>query len=373
MNRQGGSRIRRGIRLSAAIVDGALSTALTAGLAARYVRPEVFWWPQAVALAVPALAVGVTVGGAWWAGRGLRSSKGRRTAWTLAVAHLSLAVVVPFREVGGERAAIAEGATMTVFSLNVGKVSEPRRLAGALDAVDPDVVALQEGGIRALPLTGVSGERVIATEPPVQIVLSRYETWLPPGSTKVVLRAPVFARDSVFEMRAAQLGQGSGAGVYSRSEIAWQGRRVAVYSLHLRSFGKARPWTDGGSGLGRWWRALGDFREGVVLRAREAERFRQVINAEVLPYLVLGDFNSTPHQWSYHRIASGHSDALRVAGQPFARTFPDAFPVVRIDGILASQHWKVRAAHVGPEGLSDHRAVIAEVALESDAPSNRSS
>ena len=162
------------------------------------------------------------------------------------------------------------------------------------------------------------------------------------------------------------------AGVFSRAEVEWVGQRIAVYSLHLRSFGPARPWVAPDRfDVGRWLRSLDSLRDDMVWRAQEAARFRMILDAERLPYLVLGDFNSTPHQWAYHHIAAGHADVLAKVGPPFARTFPDSRPLVRIDGVLASPHWRVVSARIGPEGLSDHRAVIAEVALASGAAGDR--
>lgn len=367
MSRRVRSGLRHGLGIGAALLDGVAVAALATGLAARHVRPEAVWWPQVVALAVPALTVGVASAGVWWAVRASRPPRGRRAAWALALAHLGLASVGLGREVGGWGQE-GEGPVLTVLSLNIGRAPSdaPARLRRVLDAVDPDVVALQETMIRTIVPDATPDEMVVAAEPWVQPLLTHpdFETEMPETPARAIMREPVFVQGPILAWRTALLSGDENAGIFSRTETTWDGRRVAIYSLHLRSFGSARPWgAPGALDPGPWLSALGSFRDDVIRRAREAERFRRVLDAERLPYLVLGDFNSTPHQWSYHHLAAGRTDALRVGGPVFARTFPDRAPLIRIDGILASRHWRVRSARIGPEGLSDHRAVVAELTL----------
>ncbi|MEM1115072.1 MAG: endonuclease/exonuclease/phosphatase family protein [Bacteroidota bacterium] len=349
-------------------------TVLALGLAARHLRPEVGLWPQAAALAVPALTVGAASAGVWWAVRAARPPRRNRVAWAAAVVHLGLASVGLLREVGG-RAPGADGPALTVLSLNVGQApaTAPGRLGEVLRDADPDVIGLQETQIRTVLVPEAPGGMVVATNPAVQPLLlySEYETVLPPEPRRVILRGPTFARLPLIDRSEALLSDGDDAGLYSRTEVEWQGRRVAIYSVHLRSY-SARPWSEPGFDVRAWVEAPGRFHEDMARRAHEAEQFRQVLDAETLPYLVLGDFNSTPHQWTYHHIAKGHVDALSAAGPLLARrTFPDGVPLVRIDGVLASPHWRVRSARVAPEGLSDHRGVIVDVVLDPSADGER--
>jgi endonuclease/exonuclease/phosphatase family metal-dependent hydrolase len=79
-----------------------------------------------------------------------------------------------------------------------------------------------------------------------------------------------------------------------------------------------------------------------------------------MPVLVVGDFNSTPHQWAYRHLAQG----LQRVGSRDA-TFPADRPVVRIDHILAGPAWEVVDARVPvprqDTAISDHRPVTAQL------------
>jgi endonuclease/exonuclease/phosphatase family metal-dependent hydrolase len=78
--------------------------------------------------------------------------------------------------------------------------------------------------------------------------------------------------------------------------------------------------------------------------------------------LVVGDFNSTPHQWAYWHLAQGLQNAAARRVRGWAATFPAQRPIVQIDHVLASPAWQVTAARIpanGAVGISDHRPVVA--------------
>ncbi|WP_420457511.1 endonuclease/exonuclease/phosphatase family protein [Rubrivirga sp.] len=354
---------RRFLRGALVAADAVLIVAMAAGLAARAVPPDVAWWPQVAALALTPgalLAVGV---GVWMASKAVSGSS--RTAWGAAAAlHLVLAATVALRTSGLPWIEPGSGPGLTVLSLNVGAGSAGP-IGAVLDAAGPDVVGLQEAPLIAEPNAAWPDGWLLAARPGSQALVGRraYRIAYPEVREHTVVNDPVFSRLPLVSRSEGALADGEGAGTYSRTELVWDGRRVAVYSVHLRSFARAAE----GRG-GAWWRRAGrSLRDDLVRRADEAEAFRGVLAGEALPYLVLGDFNSTPDQWAYARIAAGHRDALRHPRLRPRFTFPDSVPLVRIDGVLASPQWAVRSGWVGPKGLSDHRAVLAEVVLLSDS------
>ncbi len=147
------------------------------------------------------------------------------------------------------------------------------------------------------------------------------------------------------------------SGLAVRAVVRWQGLDVAVYNVHLRSFGPERPWTSDRP----WSRssvrgAATNFRDTVVKRAAEAERLRRRVDAETLPYLIVGDFNSTPQQWVYRHLAESHAEVLRRAGWRRA-TYPSRLPVVAIDHVLGGPGWEAAGARIGRDDISDHRPV----------------
>jgi endonuclease/exonuclease/phosphatase family metal-dependent hydrolase len=153
------------------------------------------------------------------------------------------------------------------------------------------------------------------------------------------------------------------SGGYSRSVVQWDGVEIAVYGLHLRSFSPDRPWLNGGMlSVGAWLRALDAFKNDILLRSAEVERIVGLLASEPLPFLVMGDMNGTPDQWTYRRLSDGLQDALLVSGG-WSPTFPDERPLVQIDAVFASSRWIVHSAEVAPRGLSDHRAVLATLSL----------
>lgn len=88
-------------------------------------------------------------------------------------------------------------------------------------------------------------------------------------------------------------------------------------------------------------------------RARAALLEQAATQAKAEPTIVLGDFNATP--WSSAMPREGLYRAT-----PLQPTWNYVLP---IDHVLASQHWSVIKAGVGPALGSDHRPVWARLAL----------
>jgi endonuclease/exonuclease/phosphatase family metal-dependent hydrolase len=83
--------------------------------------------------------------------------------------------------------------------------------------------------------------------------------------------------------------------------------------------------------------------------------------------LILGDFNTVDQMQDYRIFRNaGYKDAFREAGWGWGSTFPDydsvpIQPFMRIDYIFHSADFHSRRAWVGPETVSDHRPVIADL------------
>ncbi len=125
---------------------------------------------------------------------------------------------------------------------------------------------------------------------------------------------------------------------------------------------------------------------GLNYRAREAQALFMADYARVTsrqtPVIVAGDANVTQLSDAYRLITDVLVDAWTAAGHGLGHTYPGEYArerdsegirrwrgprwVVRIDYIFHSDHWQtVEARLAHSNGVSDHRAVIAELQLES--------
>ena len=344
----------------------ALVATAAAGLSARALRPTDGWVPQIAALALPALPV---VLGASAAAAGAFAVRSRRPAAVVGAVALALAAAAVWGRTPTPPAAGGGAGGLRVMTLNAGRTSAEAslRVAEFVGRTAPDVVLLQEVDVRSVSR---DGDRAVLLHPTVQAVLGagayrvggRVDTTVSdrsgPANRQVVLsRLPVVAHT------AGALGpSNTDPSLYARVEVEWAGRRVALYNVHLRPFNPTAGWS-----LRRaldpavWAETPARLRSFFAVQAEEAERLAALLDAETLPFVVAGDFNATPDQWSRALLARRAPEAL--GRRLWAPTRPDAFPVAPIDGVLAGPGWAVRSASVGPPGLSDHRAVSAELVL----------
>ena len=141
---------------------------------------------------------------------------------------------------------------------------------------------------------------------------------------------------------------------------------MAVYNVHLRSFnpeGQSDALTGEIGRLSRLFANMLSYGKEFQVRAEEAAQIRAVLSQEELPYIICGDFNSTPHQWVYWHLHRGHQDVFEVAGSGWGGTYHSVVPLVRIDHILTSPHWRIQGARVLRSTASDHRPLVAEISL----------
>ena len=333
------------------------------GLFARYVHPDVAWWLQPIALALPAAAVLLCCSTA---------ATAFMKRWILAALGAGALLLFASRFVERPRAAAPQDVSaLTVVSFNTGHVAgrEDRTNRGmeVLDRTyEPDFFSLQEFPVftytsagrsqrGAAPLLGTLGYNIVHPDPP------KGQRHTPPIGTKLPVE-----QSSIVALPSPE--DGGDQGVAMRAQLTWAGRSIVVYNVHLASFTQQRPWRSGEVfSLRAWLRLLRDARGAFVQRAAEAETVRAMVESEDLPVLVCGDLNTTPHQWAYSRLAAGFTDAFRAAGGFWGPTFPARLPLVRIDFILADPSWTILEAEVGPQLSPDHRPLIARLRLQEPA------
>lgn len=337
------------------------------GYLARYVHPQHAWWLQAIAVGLPAFSVLVALA----TGPYLFSAK-----WAGVVVHGVLIVLVGIRFAPhAAPAATGAGSWITLVTFNANydyALQQEQPLQALLEQSKPDIVALQEPSkwvMRQLfqvflPQPIDSASRALrATYDPET---GRYEGAVHPVVSRLVLQEyELIVPDDDATRRSNRRTEPLAV----RVGFSWQGRNVALYNIHLHSFGE-KPWQND---LASWvrpstWKAFWQqYRTDYRLRAKQAAQLRRLLASEERPFVLCGDFNSTPHEWVYGHLQRGLHDAQQVAGPTWGGTYHARLPLLRIDYVLASPEWYIRTIHTSVVDFSDHRALVAQLSLGPDA------
>ncbi|HWC29286.1 MAG TPA: endonuclease/exonuclease/phosphatase family protein [Dehalococcoidia bacterium] len=122
-------------------------------------------------------------------------------------------------------------------------------------------------------------------------------------------------------------------------------------------------------------------------RERQAHLLSEFASTAQQPVIIAGDFNTTDRNDSYEILTEHLYDAWEKVGSGLGNTFPGASKevtpgssrpdmwgidvpqwLIRIDYVFCTYDWEPVDARIGPwDGGSDHRPVIAEVALRSQS------
>ena len=358
-------------------VAGLLIGAFCIGYVAPYLPPSHFWWANLLAVLLPPLGLAVGLLGLGLLGHGVY-----RRAWGRVVIAGALLALLALRFAPrgrGWSASAADVETVRLMTFNVPmsfarQDASARALEQFVQREAPDVLALQESWVTTEPAPA-SG-RGSRPWPPRAFLEDALGYTLPRARpARTTLCQPVLGRLALDSLSVHPLppgGDTSRCSRYTRTRFAWQDRPAVLYNLHLHTIGSVRPWEvmeDWGS-LDRWRAFLRSYRIATLRRAEQARLIRRRIEQETHPVLVVGDFNSTPHQWAYRHIAQGLQRADSQGRWGRGATFPARRPLVRIDHVLAGPAWDVVATGIPvPEGdtaISDHRSVFARLRWERD-------
>ncbi|WP_200307257.1 endonuclease/exonuclease/phosphatase family protein [Streptomyces adelaidensis] len=236
-------------------------------------------------------------------------------AWT----YLFGGLLLPGAESGGR--------DLVVVQHNVSdENADPVGTADALAAAGPDLIALEELVPTALPVY----ERTLAPDYPYHSVQGTVGLWS---------KHPLTGARPL-DIKPEGITETWNRGL--RTAVHTPRGEIAVYVAHLPSV-RVRA-----SGLASSWR---DESAELLGAAVAAERLTRVI--------LLGDLNGTVDDRGLAPLTA----RLNVAERGFAFSFPAAFPVARIDQVMA------RAAAVGhirtlPATGSDHLPVAARITLD---------
>jgi|GEM_PF-391748 len=348
--------------------------AFLVGYAAPYLPPAYFWWTNLFAVPLVPLAGLVGLLGLGLVGRGVSQ---RAWGW-VAVGGVLLGLVgVRFGpSVWSGVASVNSEETLRLMSFNVPMTfgrrdASARALTRFVERASPDVVAFQESWMSTKDNPWPGRE---AHPWPPRLFLEDIG-YSPPRAhpRDTMICQPVLGRVPLDSIGLRSLPPHTNrCGHYTRTQFRWGKRAVVLYNIHLHTIGSVRPWKEAGrwGSLEQWGAFVQDYRRGMLYRAQQARRIRRHIEQETRPVLVVGDFNSTPHQWAYRHLAQELQSVHARGTWGWGGTFPARRPVVQIDHILVGPAWEVVGARVPALShsppISDHRPIVARLRWATD-------
>ena len=357
-------RFFRGVVL---LLDAVVVVAFLVGYLARYSHPMYTWWAELVATGLPFLSLAVV---------GATLLVGLVRWWKFFAVHTLLVLLIVIRFASLERGTIPDATDLTLLTYNTSggqgaRAHEQGRAVMALvRAENPDLVAFQEAFVQYHP-----PGPVVHPEERLRTLIDTlgYRTIGPSSAQeRTYTSLPVLGRVELIAQTRTIIEQNTRGRPKSqviRTHFRWQGREAVHYNLHLHSFGGDKPWHEAQRNLlslAFWKTYLRQYRAAYLVRAREVDTIRALLNQEHLPLIVSGDFNSTPHNSAFYRLQGELQDAFLVAGRGWGATYHVRLPLVRIDHVLVSAAWKAVAAHVSTTPYSDHRSLTVRLRWRND-------
>jgi endonuclease/exonuclease/phosphatase family metal-dependent hydrolase len=216
---------------------------------------------------------------------------------------------------------------------------------GVLDALDADVVALQEVDVHWGERSGFEHQAQRLAE-----ALGMEYFFAPiyslPGSPPrefglaILSRHPIVAKTNHHLTRlSTQAPDAVPTPMPGLAEVAVsvRGRTIRVFNTHL------------------------DYRGDPSVRTRQVDEMLGIIGEDDVPAILIGDLNARPDAPELAPLFDRFEDAWEGSE---GYTFPSAAPDRRIDYILHSRHFTVKQTHVPATEASDHRPVVAELGWE---------
>ncbi len=216
-----------------------------------------------------------------------------------------------------------------------------------LRRLSADVIALQEVE------RGIYGSRNIDQASALANALGMSFAFAPSFSLEgrehgiaVLSRYPIVASETISLPR----GSGRWPRVALKTRVETPQGAVRMVCIHL-----TRPWRV----------PFSHTRE----RLAQLRSTFETMEGDSLPFLLAGDFNSTPLSPERMLVGNHLQDSWIPWRDGWATTFSlrsIGFPwgSVKIDAIYHDRAWKSRGIWVAPHGGSDHRPVVADLALQ---------
>lgn len=102
-----------------------------------------------------------------------------------------------------------------------------------------------------------------------------------------------------------------------------------------------------------------------LAKKKQSEEILPLLDSVPYPYVIAGDFNSTPFSYIYRRYTAKLSDSFVHKGRGIGRTYNGVFPAYRIDYILFEKQYFRPKSYSSPAlDFSDHYPVTVTFELK---------
>jgi len=195
------------------------------------------------------------------------------------------------------------------------------------------------------------------------------------SGTAVFSRLPVVDFDVIpFPDRIAR-----GTESIIRASLRYGQDTIEVYTMHLKSFGfgprdysnfsKIKNQQD--TGLLASKNLFRKMSYTFAMHGLQADFVKNLVDASEKPKIICGDLNDVPNSYAYFTIRDKRRDAFLEKGSGIGKTFTSStsqflgkLPTLRIDYIFTDPFFKTSQFTRVIKRLSDHRALVADFALD---------
>lgn len=134
---------------------------------------------------------------------------------------------------------------------------------------------------------------------------------------------------------------------------------LRIYNVHLESFGIRPDSVDLNLNEVKSKKLIYRLKRSFTKQQDQVEKLKAHFLQNPYKTIISGDFNNTAFSWAYRKLKADMNDTFIEAGKGFGKTYSFNRYPLRIDFILADQHFKVNQHKNFEIRLSDHEPVMA--------------
>ena len=196
-----------------------------------------------------------------------------------------------------------------------------------------------------------------------------YYSWDSDGYKQWVGQA-IFSRLPIIDSGMIRFPKPSMSEAFIHADVLFNKDTVRLYTTHLQSvqfrkkdfesIEKIKNTEDGMVENSK--NIFVKLKRGVAKRSLQADIVKEITLQSPHPFILTGDFNDVPNSYTYFTIMGDElQDAFLQTGLGVGKTFSYIAPTLRIDYILATNHFRVRQFNRLMRDYSDHYMLVADL------------